>query len=396
MTLKSVDLFAGAGGLALGVSQAGFRHLALLELDAWACATLSRNFGIATHPCDIRSFDYASIGTPVDFLTGGPPCQPFSLGGKHSAYLDERNMFPEAYRAIRELRPKIFLIENVKGLGRPTFANHFEHIRLQLRHPEILIGPGEEWEHHLARLQQYETAGKSGSLLTYNVIHQFLDAADYGISQRRERVFFLGFREDLKIEWSFPEATHAADALLWDQWRSGEYWDEHKVSAKERKQFKIGQKRALNLDSRPTQARWQTVRDAIADLPDPERFPRRSRAFDSHQFIDGAKIYKGHTGSAMDLPAKALKAGVHGVPGGENMLVRRDGTVRYFSVRECARLQGFPDDYAFQGAWGQVMRQLGNAVATPIARKIADSLKSALIARSGDSASPPATRKRVR
>jgi len=116
---------------------------------------------------------------------------------------------------------------------------------------------------------------------------------------------------------------------------------------------------------------WRTVRDAICDLPDPERFPGKVQA---HRFQPGARTYPGHTGSPMDEPAKALKAGDHGVPGGENMLRRVDGAVRYFTVRESARIQTFPDSFLFEGTWSEIMRQLGNAVPVRLASVIAKSV----------------------
>ena len=123
---------------------------------------------------------------------------------------------------------------------------------------------------------------------------------------------------------------------------------------------------------------WSTVRDALADLPPPySRSIKRnvkSNRVTAHFAQPGAKAYKGHTGSPLDEPAKTLKAGVHGVPGGENMLRFHDGQVRYFTVRECARLQTFPDDFEFHGSWTETMRQLGNAVPTELARVIAHSI----------------------
>jgi DNA (cytosine-5)-methyltransferase 1 len=123
---------------------------------------------------------------------------------------------------------------------------------------------------------------------------------------------------------------------------------------------------------------WRTVRDAIHDLPDPEREPEASSEFLNHRFQPGARSYKGHTGSPLDEPAKTLKAGVHGVPGGENMLCRHDGSVRYFTVRETARLQTFPNDFMFHGSWTETMRQLGNAVPVDLARLIASDIKEHL------------------
>jgi DNA (cytosine-5)-methyltransferase 1 len=116
----------------------------------------------------------------------------------------------------------------------------------------------------------------------------------------------------------------------------------------------------------------------LHDLPDPERQPTASTKHSNHRFQPGAKSYPGHTGSPLDEPAKTLKAGVHGVPGGENMLLRPDGTVRYFTVRESARLQTFPDDYCFTSSWTEAMRQIGNAVPVTLANLIGNNVADKL------------------
>jgi DNA (cytosine-5)-methyltransferase 1 len=123
---------------------------------------------------------------------------------------------------------------------------------------------------------------------------------------------------------------------------------------------------------------WKTVRDAIADLPKP--VPKRTADEPglTHFSIAGARSYVGHTGSPLDEPAKTLKAGVHGVPGGENMLALPDGSVRYFTIRESARLQTFPDSFVFPNSWTESMRQIGNAVPVLLAESIARKLKSTL------------------
>jgi DNA (cytosine-5)-methyltransferase 1 len=130
---------------------------------------------------------------------------------------------------------------------------------------------------------------------------------------------------------------------------------------------------------RPEASAWRTVRDALAGLPEPA--PRADGRFPDHVLMPGARPYPGHTGSPLDRPAKTLKAGDHGVPGGENMLVRPDGSVRYFTVREAARLQTFPDDFVFSGAWSESMRQIGNAVPVALARAVADTVVAALRSR---------------
>jgi len=372
--MRSVELFAGAGGLGLGVAQAGFDHSAVVEWDRWACDTLKDNKPWPVTQGDVRLMSYDGLGT-IDLVSGGPPCQPFSLGGKHNAHLDHRDMFPEAIRAVRELRPRAFVFENVKGLTRATFQNYLTYIRLQLAHPEVTARPEEPWIDHLGRLEQHETSG-STSGLRYNVVLRLLNAADHGVPQRRERIFLVGFRSDLGVEWRFPDETHSAAALTWSLTHEDEYFDRHQIGRAERLLLREAAPRIKG--DKPTSLPWLTVRDAFLGLPDPELQPKAAKGFPDHRFIPGARSYPGHTGSPLDAPAKTLKAGVHGVPGGENMLRRPDGSIRYFSIREAARLQTFPDDFLFHGSWTETMRQLGNAVpvrlAGIVARSVADQL----------------------
>ncbi|MFO7607080.1 MAG: DNA cytosine methyltransferase [Desulfurivibrionaceae bacterium] len=387
--MKSVELFAGAGGLAMGVSLANFESLAVLEWDKRACDTIRVNQergyplvqGWPLWEGDVREFDWSSVPEDIDLLAGGPPCQPFSMGGKHKAYGDGRDMFPSSVEIVRGLKPRSFIVENVKGLTRSSFANYYQYILLQLEFPEVTKRQRETWMDHLRRLQEEKSSGDlHGSGLTYNVIPTLVNAADYGIPQKRERVFIVGFRSDLGVEWSFPRPTHSFDALLYSQWVTGKYWERHRVPQSkiprmpEKLNNRIQKLSGLlyPLEDMP----WRTVRDALIDVPDPRGGAAGS--FANHNYQDGARIYKGHTGSPLDLPAKTLKAGDHGVPGGENMLVMEDGSVRYFSVRESARLQTFPDGYVFHGSWTEAMRQLGNAVPVALARRVAASVAQSL------------------
>ena len=131
--MKSVELFSGAGGLALGISQAGFRHEAVLELDHDACNTIRANQARSLEhvrdwkleETDVKVFDFSRLGDNIDLLAAGVPCQPWSIGGKHRGFEDDRNLFPDTIRAVVSLRPKAILIENVKGLTRQSFANYF-------------------------------------------------------------------------------------------------------------------------------------------------------------------------------------------------------------------------------------------------------------------------------
>lgn len=388
--MKSIELFAGGGGLALGMSRAGFRHRALVEWDSNACATLGFNAragsGHADNWCvkqvDVTRFDFRPYDD-VEFVSGGPPCQPFSLGGKHLGPADRRNMFPHAIRAVREIRPKAFIFENVRGLLRRNFANYYSYIIHQLQFPEVIARGDEEWTDHLARLEKLATGGRSDGL-RYNIVYRLLDAADYGVPQHRYRVFIVGTRADLGVEFSFPESTHGEDALLHDQWITGDYWDRHQVPRAKRPRMadrlrpRIEQLDCLWRDGalRP----WRTVRDAIHDLPRID-VGEVSHEVPNHYINRGARSYPGHTGSTLDEPAKTLKAGDHGVPGGENTLRLPDGTLRYLSVRECARLQTFPDEWVFAGSWTESMRQLGNAVPVELARVVASRLNEVLAGR---------------
>ena len=139
--MNSVELFAGGGGLAIGLQNIGFKHKAIIEFNKDACNTLLKN-SVATpetlYHGDVCRYEYSNLSlNNIDLVSGGPPCQPFSLAGNHKGLNDGRDMFPEAVRAIRERRPKAFIFENVKGLLRKSFAEYFEYILLQLQHPSI-------------------------------------------------------------------------------------------------------------------------------------------------------------------------------------------------------------------------------------------------------------------
>lgn len=379
--MKAVELFAGAGGLGLGVSAAGFKPHAVVEWDRYCADTIKENAQRGHHLVkdwpvfcgDVREFDFQQVPEGIELVSGGPPCQPFSIGGKHKAFMDQRDMFPQAIRAVREIKPKAFMFENVKGLTRAAFANYVEYIRLQLQHPELVQKKNETWESHLSRLERHHTKGRIRGL-HYRLVTRLLNAADYGVPQKRERIFFVGIRSDLGVEFCFPEPTHSQDSLIWQQCRSAAYWERNQVPNKERIVSSRFQARALRLAEEPSLLSWGTVREAIQDLPDPQK---RHKIL-NHRFQDGARSYPGHDGSPFDEPAKTLKAGDHGVPGGENMVRYPDGGIRYFTVRESARLQTFPDDYIFHGAWTETMRQLGNAVPVKLGEIVARSVRAHL------------------
>jgi len=268
---------------------------------------------------------------------------------------------------LNEIKPKAFIFENVRGLLRKNFSKYFGYIILQLTYPELQKKPRQNWLNHLENLEKHHTSANEKGLY-YNVVFRLLNAADYGIPQKRERVFIVGFRNDINGKWSFPEPTHSEDALLYSKYITEEYFKKYSIKNTPKQQFKNIPLNAS--DKKP----WVTVRDIIHDLPN----PIETNNFFNHKLQNGAKVYVGHTGSLLDEPSKTIKAGDHGVPGGENMMVLDDGSVRYYTVREAARVQTFPDDYYFPCSWTESMRQIGNAVPVKLATKIADSVRRTL------------------
>jgi DNA (cytosine-5)-methyltransferase 1 len=167
-----------------------------------------------------------------------------------------------------------------------------------------------------------------------------------------------------------PRRSHSRSALVRAQ-QYAAYWEAREVPRKARLIPPLP--RGLeDCDTSP----WVTVRDAIASLPPPAEFEANSDM--NHWQIPGARSYPGHSGSRLDWPAKTLKAGVHGVPGGENTVVESNGKVRYFTLREAARIQTFPDNHVFAGPRMHVTRQIGNAVPCSLARAVIEPIKGLL------------------
>lgn len=383
--MKCVELFTGGGGLALGLAGAGFEHQLMVENCAATVDTINHNlhnglFKTSTEKIeklDVHEVDFSSLKNETSLVAGGPPCQPFSQAGRLRGVDDARNMFPSAINAVHSLKPKAFIFENVKGLLRNSFNDHLEYIRLRLTFPDAVIDDAETSENHFRRLQDYYIRGEVCGC-DYNVLITCANAADYGVPQSRHRVFIIGFQKELKIHWSFPRKTHSVDALIWDKWINRDYWDRNSVPKSQRISLPGTMKKKVNIlkeSDRPSYFPWVTVREALVGLPDPQK---NSGLHFNHTYKPGAKSYKGHTGSPYDEPSKTIKAGVHGVPGGENMIRYKNGSVRYLTLREIARIQGFPDEYELISSWSASTRVLGNAVPVQLARAVASSIYTSL------------------
>ncbi|MEV4207808.1 DNA cytosine methyltransferase [Nocardia salmonicida] len=412
----SVELFAGGGGLAMAVEAAGFRPLLLNEFAPRACETLAMNRATPVHVADWvptvpapgerpplvvgdvskLEFDYLRH-RDVDVLAGGPPCQPFSLGGNAHGDEDDRNGFPHVFRAIREMRPKAVICENVRGLLRPSFAPYFDYIKRELALPFVERADGARWIDHDGILRREAGSGAIPDDERYDVAHFPVNAADYGVPQIRRRVIVVAFRRDMGVDLGryaeLVAPTHS-EASLYEDMIGGAYWRRHRIGAanpvrrRVMTRIPLGQSLPMSVDGRRPSP-WRTLRDALRgidgqpslpDVPDDrlDRTEYRPGEFTHHVGWPDARVYHGHTPNQLDRPAKTVKAGVHGVPGGESVMLRDDGTHRYMTVRETARVMTFPDNWELAGPRSEKMRQLGNAVPVLLGRAFADAVATVL------------------
>lgn len=180
MPLTSIEICAGAGGQAIGLSQAGFKHLALVELDPHACATLRSNRPYwNTLQVDVKKWHATDFRGQVDLFAGGVPCPPFSKAGRQLGALDERDLFPTALRLIRESLPQAVMLENVRGLLDPQFAEY------------------------RARLEEQLADVDGGGYVPFWTL---LHASDYGVPQLRPRTLFVALRKNIAPYFSWPTA----------------------------------------------------------------------------------------------------------------------------------------------------------------------------------------------
>jgi len=388
--MRSIELFAGAAGLGMGLAKAGFHHDIVVERDHQACETMRYNQR-RDHPlvrgwrvleADVADVDLSAVQSEPDLLSGGPPCQPFSGGGAHAGAADERNCWPWTINATRVLRPRAFVFENVPGMLR--HQEYLDYLVMALTVPE-LANPQADWREDAAFLRKCIDQGVK-TPPRYRVSVKKLTATDFGVAQARARVFIVGLREDVTGEWRAPEATHSSKQLLDDKWVTGSYWERHGIDRPEPDAAGLRHIRTHNSRGSDDMfaerlAAHRTVRDAIGDLPEPVA-GGCADVLNHEAAAREAKAYKGHTGSPIDDPSKTLRAGVHGVSGGENMVDygpdASGARYRHFTVREAARIMGVDDAYAFPGSWSDGLKQMGNAVCPPMAHAIGETIRTAL------------------
>ncbi|MCP2313084.1 DNA cytosine methyltransferase [Kitasatospora paracochleata] len=361
----------------------------------------------------MRDLDMSALEGKVDVLAGGPPCQPFSAGGVAKGDEDKRNMFPAMFKAVREIRPKAVICENVRGLLRPSFADYFKYIQNELRLPFEKRDNEARWQDHDAHLSGIlrGLSPEDSDPDHYKVVMVPVNAANYGVPQVRNRVVIVAFRADLGVDieafTKYVETPKFSEDALWRSMRDedGPYWQRHQVPGHVRDRVRANLPKKIKEDD---YLPWRTLRDAIAGFGTDAELPALpevdlSRLEEKHDFgkkvgiVDhigwpGARIYKGHTPNELDRPAKTVKAGVHGVPGGESVMLlderfrdpgAPDGWTyrhRYMTVRETARVMTFPDEWLGSGPRGEQMRQLGNAVPVVLGEFFANAVADALAA----------------
>ncbi len=326
----SVELFAGAGGLALGMHLAGFRHVLLNEVDAMACNTLRRN-----HPewnvleGDIHNVDFTPLRGKVDFLSGGFPCQAFSYAGKKGGLNDTRGtLFFELARAVREIQPKVFMGENVKGLLSHDDGRTLEVIRNAIKE------------------------------LGYTLVEpQVLKAIMYQVPQKRERLILVAIRNDIYeqgFRFKWPEPYHRVMTLR-DAFFSGELFRDN-VPWSEGQLYPAKKARVMAMV--PEGGDWR-------DLPVEEQKQYMGGSF----YLGGGK-----TGMArrlsMDEPSLTLTC----APAQKQTERCHPTETRPLTVREYARIQTFPDYWEFAGSMSDQYKQIGNAVPVNLAFAIGRSL----------------------
>jgi DNA (cytosine-5)-methyltransferase 1 len=371
------------------LARAGFAHEAVVDIDDAACTTIEHNKALGdphvegwrVRKTDARYVDLSDIAKDIDLLAGGPPCQPFSNGGLARGAEDRRDMWPAAVRAVRNLQPRGFLWENVPGMA-SRFSDYLAYVVARLENPTLRRRCGEEQDSHRARLR--DNAASTGGL-RYRVWQWTANAIDHGTAQSRQRLFIVGLRSDVLAEWSPPSATHSADELFSAMWKSRRYWSEHgidlpNVPPEVEAKLRVGNVRGNGSgDLFATRlARHRTLRDAIGNMPRPTSVAPPD--LPNHiQPTRAARAYGNkHSGSLLDRPAKTLRAGAHGVSGGENFFYDDEGRPRHFTVREAARLMDLPDTYQIPGSWNNGLRLLGNAVPANLAEAMGRSMAAAL------------------
>ena len=322
-----LELFAGAGGLALGLEKAGLKCIALNEIDKWACQTLRDNrpnWNVLEG--DVKSFDFTQYKNNVAVITGGFPCQSFSYAGKRLGFQDARGtLFYEFARVVKEVNPPICIGENVKGL---------------LSHDK-----GKTLKGMISILDE----------IGYKVAPiKVLKAINYKVPQKRERLILVGIRKDINIEFDYPKPHNHIYNLV-DALKKGDLYD---CDVPKSKGAEYPKHKKDVLDLIPPKGYWR-------DLPLEKQKDYMGKSF----YLGGGK-----TGMARrigwDEPSLTLTCS----PAQKQTERCHPDETRPFTIREYARIQTFPDEWNFLGSASQQYKQIGNAVPCNLGQEIGYSI----------------------
>jgi DNA (cytosine-5)-methyltransferase 1 len=315
--MEFIDLFAGIGGFRLGLEKNGLECVFSADFDDKACETYSLNFG-EHNPIDITQLNSRTI-PKHDILCGGFPCQPFSIAGFRRGFEDVRGtLFFDIFRILQEKKPEVFILENVRGLinhdGGQTFQTMINY---------------------LAKTVNYEkNVSKFSENLGYNVHWKVLNASDFGVPQNRERVFIVGFRSNVK-EFEFPTKLSSQKTLI-------QILDRSPIRKEISQQSK------------------EYIQHYLAQHP-------MNQELRSLDYLVAYEIRKSRVNFRFDnlSPCLTTKMGT----GGNNVpyLVNQD---RFFTLKECLKIQGFPSNFKLTDSYSHALRQIGNSVAVPVVDRV--------------------------
>ncbi|WP_181802627.1 DNA cytosine methyltransferase [Streptomyces shenzhenensis] len=376
----SIEICAGAGGQAIGLHQAGFAHLALVEIDPHAAETLKTN--VASHPEWVWEREHCDVLPPtdvndfrrdkhlkksaallgrreLDLLAGGVPCPPFSHAGKQLGKLDERDLFPRMLALVDELRPKAVMIENVRGIMDPKFDDYRDFIKASLQGGSYRGDDG----------QIVKEAGIGYRVCKWDI----LEASDFGVPQLRPRAILVAFRKDVlkdvKYEWpsgAQTEHVSVAEALKKSMRARYEPYFEgiHAVRAREAydRWLRTAEERHRELIEKgggiaPTLV-GGSKKHGGADLG-----PSRAKAAWKQLGVNGL-------GVANDPETCRSKETE------ERDLLGPQGPM--LTVQQAAIIQGFPPEWQFSGGKTAQYRQVGNAFPPPVAKAVGESIAEVL------------------
>lgn len=324
---KVLELFAGAGGLAVGMEMAGLKCVALNEIDKWACQTLRRNRpNWKVLEGDIKSFDFSEYHNKVEVVTGGFPCQAFSYAGKKLGLADARGtLFYEFARVVQQVNPLICIGENVRGL-------------LSHEGGKTLTGM-------ISILDE----------IGYNVVPvNVLKAVNYKVPQKRERLILVGVRKDISVQYEYPK-PYKKTYTLKDALKKGELFSSNVPKS-------VG-------------AKYPKSKIEVLDLVPPKGYWRDLPVKIQKKFMGGSfYLGGGKTGIARRIGWDEACLTLTCSPAQKQTERCHPDETRPFTVREYARIQTFPDDWSFEGSVAQQYKQIGNAVPVNLGREVGYSI----------------------